>query len=67
MITAKELIEKMSGATTEELMIEFAKLHVNATLTAAHYAAVSNLDGRAWDCVWNKKFLLQCYPESKIV
>jgi hypothetical protein len=66
MITAKELIEKMSGATTEELMIEFAKLHVKESLTAAHHAAIYEMDGRGWTNVYNKRFLLQCYPENKI-
>lgn len=68
--SAKEFIEKMTSenesVTVEGLMIEFAKMHVSETLKSAHYAAVSTLDGRAWDCVYNKRFLLQCYPESKI-
>ena len=70
-LSAKELIEKMTlenpNITTEEMMIEFAKVHVRESLQAAHHAAVWELDGRAWDRVYNKRFLLQSYPDSKIV
>ena len=70
-MTAKEFIEKMTseneGITTEELMIGFAKMHVGDALKSAHYAAVSTLDGRAWDVVYNKKFLLLAYPNSKVI
>jgi hypothetical protein len=48
-------------------MIEFAKMHVRESLKSAHYAAVWELDGRAWDRVYNRKFLLECYPDIKIV
>ncbi len=66
-VTAKELIKQLGGImNTEELMTEFARMHVRKALMAAHYAAVSNLDGRAWDTVYNKKFLLQCYPEDMV-
>ena len=66
-VTAKELIKQLGGImNTEELMTEFARMHVRKSLTAAHYAAVSTLDGRAWDTVYNKKFLLQCYPEDVV-
>lgn len=69
-LSAKEFSEKMvlenPDITANEVMVEFAKEHVKAALSAAHYAAVSNLDGRAWDCVYNKRFLLQSYPENKI-
>jgi hypothetical protein len=65
-MTAKELIEKMKGSTTEELMIEFAKMHVRESLRSAHDAAVSGIDGRGWTNVYNKRFLLECYPENKI-
>ena len=66
-VTAKELIKQLGGImNTEELMTEFARMHVRKALTAAHYAAVSTLDGRAWDCVYDKRFLLQCYPENLI-
>jgi hypothetical protein len=70
-MTAKEFIEKMTSenesVTTEVLMIEFAKMHASEALKSAHYAAVSTLDGRAWDCVYNKRFLLLAYPDSKII
>lgn len=70
-MTAKQFIEKMTSenesVTTEELMIEFAKMHVDEALKSAHYAAVSTLDGRAWDTVYNKKFLLLAYPKSKVI
>ena len=66
-MTAKELIEKMEGSTTEELMIEFAKIHVREALRSAHHSAVSEMDGRGWTNVYNKRFLLECYPESKII
>ena len=66
-VTAKELIKQLGGVmNTEELMTEFARMHVRKALMAAHYAAVSTLDGRAWDTVYNKKFLLQCYPEDMV-
>lgn len=70
-MTAKEFIEKMTSenesVTVEGLMIEFAKMHVQEALKSAHYAAVSTLDGRSWDCVYNRKFLLIAYPDSKII
>lgn len=66
-VTAKELIKQLGELMSmEEMMIEFAKMHVRKTLTAAHYAAVSTLDGRAWDCVYDKRFLLQCYSEDMV-
>jgi len=66
-VTAKELIKQLGGImNTEELMTEFARMHVRKALTAAHYAAVSTLDGRAWDCVYDKRFLLQCYSEDMV-
>ena len=66
-MTAKELIEKMEGSTTEELMIEFAKMHVRESLRSAHDAAIFEMDGKGWTNVYNKRFLLECYPESKII
>lgn len=70
-LSAKELIEKMRSeneeVTVEELMIEFAKIHVKKSLQAAHDAAVWELDGRSWGNVYNKKFLLDSYPDSKII
>jgi hypothetical protein len=66
-VTANELIKQLGGImNTEEMMIEFARMHVRKSLMAAHYTAVSTLDGRAWDTVYNKKFLLQCYPEDVV-
>lgn len=69
-LSAKEFSEKMisenPNITANEIMIEFAKEHVKEALQSAHYAAVSNLDGRAWDSVYNKRFLLNAYPESKV-
>jgi len=66
-VTANELVKQLGGImNTEEMMIEFARMHVRKSLMAAHYAAVSTLDGRAWDTVYNKKFLLQCYSEDMV-
>ncbi len=69
-LSAKEFSEKMTtenpDVTANEIMIEFAKEHVKAALQSAHYAAVYELDGRAWDKVYNRRFLLQCYSEDKI-
>jgi len=66
-VTAKELVKQLGGImNTEELMTEFARMHVRKALTAAHYAAVSTLDGRAWSNVYEKQFLLKCYPENLI-
>lgn len=68
--TAQEFMEKMmtqnENITMSEIMIEFAKEHVKAALQSAHHAAVYELDGRAWDKVYNKKFLLQSYSEDRI-
>ncbi len=58
--------EDGNGSTVEEVLIEFAKMHVQAALMAAHKSAVWELDGRAWDRVYNKRFLLQAYPADKI-
>ncbi len=54
------------GEKLENMMIEFATMHVKAALMAAHKSAVWELDGRAWDRVYNKRFLLQAYPADKI-
>jgi hypothetical protein len=48
------------------LMIEFTKMHVEEVLKYAHQSAVWELDGRAWERVYNRRFLLECYPDSKI-
>ncbi len=58
--------EDGNGSTVEEVLIGFAKMHVQAALMAAHKSAVWELDGRAWDRVYNKRFLLQAYPADKI-
>lgn len=58
--------EDGNGSTVEEVLIGFAKMHVQAALMAAHQSAVWELDGRAWDKVYNKRFLLQAYPANKI-
>ena len=66
-VTAKELVKQLGGImSTEEMMIEFARMHVRKSLMAAHYAAVNTLDGRAWDTVYDKRFLLQCYSEDMV-
>jgi len=70
-LSAKEFIEKMKleneNITTEELMIGFAKVHVEESLKSAHNDAKWHFNGRAWDDVYNKRFLLKSYPDSKIV
>lgn len=58
--------EDGNGSTVEEVLIGFATMHVQAALMAAHKSAVWELDGRAWDRVYNKRFLLQAYPADKI-
>jgi hypothetical protein len=58
--------EDGNGSTVEEVLIGFATMHVQAALMAAHKSAVWELDGRAWDRVYNKRFLLQAYPVDKI-
>jgi hypothetical protein len=66
-VTANELVKQLGGImSTEEMMIEFARMHVRKSLMAAHYAAVNTLDGRAWDTVYDKRFLLQCYSEDMV-
>jgi hypothetical protein len=66
-VTANELVKQLGGImNTEEMMIEFARMHVRKSLMAAHYAAVNTLDGRAWDTVYDKRFLLQCYSEDMV-
>lgn len=70
MVTARELLDKMvsenPSVDTTEIMIEFAKLHVTKALESAHYQAVSNLDGRAWDSVYEKRFIIKSYSETNI-
>ena len=76
MLTAADMLYRMGyddgeskirvDEKLEQLMIEFAKMHVQAALMAAHKSAVWELDGRAWDRVYNKRFLLQAYPADKI-
>ena len=63
---ARLIGEDGNGSTVEEVLIGFAKMHVQAALMAAHKSAVWELDGRAWDRVYNKRFLLQAYPADKI-
>jgi hypothetical protein len=66
-VTANELVKQLGGImNTEEMMVEFARMHVRKSLMAAHYAAVNTLDGRAWDTVYDKRFLLQCYSEDMV-
>jgi hypothetical protein len=66
-VTANELVKQLGGImSTEEMMVEFARMHVRKSLMAAHYAAVNTLDGRAWDTVYDKRFLLQCYSEDMV-
>ena len=69
-ITARELLDKMvsenPSVDTTEIMIEFAKIHVTKALESAHYQAVCNLDGRAWDSVYEKRFIIKSYSETNI-
>jgi hypothetical protein len=69
-LTAEEFLKKMVLDNEEvsmvDVMVEFAKEHVKSALMAAHYDAVSQLDGRCWSMVYEKRFILKSYPEDKI-
>jgi hypothetical protein len=69
-LKAKDLIEKMTSenqdVTTEELMIEFAKHHVELALESANYEAKSELTGQCWSNVYEKNFILRSYSLDKI-
>jgi hypothetical protein len=67
---AKEFIGEMMldnpNITMSEIMIEFAKIHVKSALASAHNAAVFEMDGRCWSNLYNRKFILESYPEDRI-
>lgn len=69
-LTAEEFLKKMVLDNEEvsmiDVMVQFAKEHVRSALTAAHYEAVSQLDGRCWSMVYEKGFILKSYPEHRI-
>lgn len=69
-ITAQELSDKLisenPNITTSEMMIEFAKLHVDLCLKSAHTQASEYFDGRCWRGVYDTKFILKSYSEDKI-
>jgi len=65
--TAEELLEKLANAPTgsiEDLMIEFAKLHVQAALKAASDTEVLYLrNGNAYT---DEKAIINSYPLTNI-
>jgi hypothetical protein len=70
--TAKELFDKMLSlneeTTSTEMMIEFAKLHVEAALKAASEGADYYTDGQEHiEQVWiDKDSILNSYPLENI-
>ena len=69
-ITARELFDKMvsenPNVEVTEVMIEFAKLHVNKALRAAHTQAADIMDGRCWQNVYDRSFILKSYSETRV-
>jgi hypothetical protein len=69
-LTAEEFLKKMVLDNEEvsmvDVMIQFAREHVKLALLAAHHSAVSELDGRCWNEVYEKRFILKSYPENKV-
>lgn len=70
MLTSQELFEKMTSdnedVTISEIMVEFAKIHVETALREAHQGAKSTFDGRCWSNVYDTGFLLKSYPSHRI-
>jgi hypothetical protein len=68
--SAQEFMEKMmfenKNITMSEIMIEFTKLHVKSALASAHNSAIFEMDGRCWSNLYNRKFILESYPEDRI-
>lgn len=48
------------------LMIEFAKLHVEAALKEADTLAAYEFSEKEWEMVFDKRFILNAYPLSNI-
>lgn len=70
MVTAQELFDKMvsenPNVEVTEIMIEFSKLHVNKALREAHTQAANIMDGRCWQNVYDRRFILKSYSETNI-
>lgn len=68
--SAQEFINKMKmnneHITMADIMIEFAKAHVRSALASAHNAAIYEMDGRCWSNLYNRKFILESYPDNRI-
>ena len=68
--TAKELFDKVISendeATSTEMMIEFAKMHVEAALEAASKKAHIQMDEHDLSCSVNKSSVLNAYPLDNI-
>jgi hypothetical protein len=68
--TAAKLFDKMleenDECTSTEMMIEFAKMHVQAALKAADEQAEHLLPEGCWDLLEDVNFLLNSYPESNV-
>lgn len=69
-LTAEEFLRKLlldnEEVSTTEIMIAFAKEHVRMALSSAQSEAIWQLDGRCWDGVYDKRFILKSYPEYRI-
>lgn len=70
MITAEELINsnwngKGKGYTVKQLMIEFAKMHVQAALKEASELGTTYLDD-SWNYVVREESILNAYPLHNI-
>ena len=66
--TAEDFMNRPFGQKwdTQELMIEFAKLHVEAALKEADAQAEHLLPEGCWDLLEDVNFILNSYPESNI-
>ena len=62
----ERMMEKDENITMSEIMVEFAKIHVKSALASAHNAAIFEMDGRCWSNLYNRKFILESYPDNKI-
>lgn len=62
----KTSVEYLTDCEVEEIMIEFAKMHVQAALEAADAQAEHLLPEGCWDLLEDVNFITQAYPESNI-
>jgi hypothetical protein len=68
--SAQKFIEKMMLENEEvmlsDIMVEFARMHVKLALASAHNAAIYEFTGKCWREIYDKKFILNAYHESRV-